>query len=102
MSLVAVTCTCGSVENLVRKHLRLNDCDYFMEVPITKGKDKALSALNTLPQHEKLDELRQYIANASKFAVVVGYNDRACGWADIASGSPKQALDVGVVIKHFK
>ena len=101
MSLIAVTCACGSVENLVRKHLRMNGCAHFMEIPISKGKDKALSALNSLPQHEKINELREYISGMSRFAIVVGWGDGKCGWADLNSPNPEQSILAGVIIKRF-
>lgn len=102
MSLVAVACTCNSSESLVRKHLRLNNCADFLRVPVVRGKDKSLSLLTTLPQHEKLHDLRRYIEANSKFAIIIGYNDTQMGWADVASADPKHLIEVGVIVEHFQ
>lgn len=84
--IVCVACQCGSSDSLIRTRLERYKYADFLRVPIVKGKEKSLSKLNTLPQFSELQLLRNHISNASKFAVVIGYDDETCRWVDLANG----------------
>jgi hypothetical protein len=86
MSIACVSCTCGFADSLIRTRLDRYDYKEAFSTPITKGKEKTNSFLNTLPQHEELSMLRNHIKGASKYAVVIGYNDEAMKWVDLANG----------------
>ena len=84
--ITCVACTCGSIDKLVRKKLEFFGYRDFLTIPITRGKDKAKSVLNTLPQHPAIDMLRSHLSSASRFAVIIGWDDEDCRWVDIANG----------------
>lgn len=100
--ITCVACTCGSVDKLVRRKLEFFGYKNFLTVPISRGKDKAKSVLNTLPQHDGVEMLRGYIAKCSKFAVVIGYDDNDCRWVDIANGKAAQNnVELELLLQRF-
>lgn len=102
MPLVCVACQCGSSDSLIRTRLERYGYRDFLAIPITKGKEKSLSKLNTLPRCDEVEMLKNHIKNASKFAVVVGYKDSACKWTDLANGKAiKNNVDLELIIRYF-
>lgn len=100
--IACVACQCGSSDSLIRTKLERYGYADFLRVPIIKGKEKSLSKLNTLPQFEELQLLRNHIKNASKFAVVIGYDDNRCKWVDLANGKAiMNNVDLELIISHF-
>ena len=100
--IACVACQCGSSDSLIRTKLERYGYADFLRVPIVKGKEKSLSKLNTLPQFEELQLLRNHIKNASKFAVVIGYDDNRCKWVDLANGKAIiNNVDLELIISHF-
>lgn len=74
----------------------------FLRIPIVKGKEKSLAKLNTLPQYDEIQMLRNHLANASKFAIVIGYDDKRCKWTDLANGKAMiNNVDLELIIQHF-
>lgn len=84
--LKVVTCQCGSADSLVRTRLGVYRYKDALTIPIVKGKSRAKSELNSIPQFEQIKTLREYIENVSKFAVVIGYDNEMCRWVDLANG----------------
>lgn len=71
-------------------------------MPITKGKEKTGSFLNTIPQHPEIDMLRNHIRNSSKYAVVIGYDDEAARWVDLANGKAIfNNVDLERILENF-
>lgn len=101
MSLAVVTCLCGGSESLVRNFLRSVDYPEWMNIPIVKGKEKSLSVLNQLPPAPERDMLQSLLKNASKWAVIIGYNDKSMRWSDIAHGGAKTQIEAELVVKTF-
>lgn len=100
--IACVACQCGSSDSLIRTRLERYGCTDFLRVPIVKGKEKSLSKLNTLPQFDEIQMLRNHIQNASKFAVVIGYDDQRCKWTDLANGKALvNNVDLELIIQHF-
>lgn len=100
--IACVACQCGSSDSLIRTKLERYGYADFLRVPIVKGKEKSFSKLNTLPQFEELQLLRNHIKNASKFAVVIGYDDNRCKWVDLANGKAIiNNVDLELIIQHF-
>lgn len=100
--IACVACQCGSSDSLIRTRLERYGYADFLRVPIVKGKEKSLSKLNTLPQCEEIQMLRNHIQNASKFAVVIGYDNSKCKWTDLANGKAIiNNVDLELIIKHF-
>lgn len=86
MAIMCVACTCGSVDRLIRTRLERAGYRDFLTIPIARGKDKAKSALSTIPQLPEMEMLLNRLKNASKFAIIVGYDDTEMRWVDMAIG----------------
>lgn len=100
--ITCVACTCGSVDKLIRSKLEFYQYRDFLTVPITRGKDKAKSAINSLPQHTALDMLRSHLDGCSKFAVVIGYDEDDCRWVDLSNGRAVQNnIELEMIIERF-
>lgn len=100
--IACVACTCGSVDKLIRSKLEFFRYRDFLTVPIPRGKEKAKSVINTLPQHVALDMLRNHLGSCSKFAVVIGYDDDDCRWVDLANGKATQNnIELEMIVERF-
>lgn len=100
--LKVVSCQCGSSDNLIRGKLAKFHCNQALTISIIKGKEKSLSALNTLPQFPEVADLRLYIEAHSKWAIIIGYDDERLKWVDLANGSYlKNDVDVELLLTHF-
>ena len=96
-----VTCACGSSESLVRNFLHSINYPDWMSIPIVKGKEKSLNAISTLPNYPEVEILGNYLRNSSKWAVILGYNENGCRWADIAHSANKSRIDAELIVKTF-
>lgn len=100
--IACVACQCGSSDSLIRTRLERYGYAGFLRVPIIKGKDKSLSKLDTLPQYDEVQMLRTHIKNASKYAVVIGYDGARCKWVDLANGKALvNNVDLELIISNF-
>ena len=100
--LKVVSCQCGSSDNLIRGKLAKFHCNQALTIPIIKGKEKSLSALNTLPQFPEVAGLRLHIEAHSKWAIIIGYDDERLKWVDLANGSYlKNDVDAELLLTHF-
>ena len=86
MAIMCVSCTCGFADKLIRTRLERAGYKDFLTIPIAKGKDRAKSALSTIPQLPDMAMLLNRLKNASKFAIIVGYDDTEMRWVDMAIG----------------
>ena len=97
-----VACQCGSADSLVRTRLERYHYKDFLTVPSVKGREKSLAVLNTIPQTEEIDLLRNHLKGASKWAVVIGYDGEWCRWVDLAYGKAiKNNIDLELLLEHF-
>ena len=102
MPIACISCTCGSVDRLIRSRLDQFGYRDALTIPITRGKDKSKSFLNTIPQHDEVDMLRSYLNGVSKYAVVIGYNDDAMRWVDLANGKAiVNNVDLEKILEYF-
>lgn len=100
--IVAIACHCGNSDNLIRTRLERYGYRDFLSIPIIKGKEKSLSKINTLPKYPEIDMLREHLRNASKWAVIIGYDGEMCRWTDLANGKAiKNNIDLELIISHF-
>lgn len=99
--IVVVTCLCGSVESLARN--TLNRCGYqdWATIKIHKGKEKSRQILSTLPQFPEIQMLDNYIKNASKWVVIIGYDENNCRWTDVAHNGDKSKIEAEFIIPTF-
>ena len=96
-----VACQCGSSDSLVRNFLKSIGYQDWISVPIEKGKEKSLSALNRLPATPEKEMLQSFLKNASKWAVIIGYDETEMKWSDIAHNGPKSRIEAEFVVKNF-
>lgn len=101
--LCCVACQCGSSDKLIRTRLDFFGYRDFLSIPITKGKEKSLSVLNSIPRSDAAEMLKQYIRGCSKYAVVLGYDDDGNGrWVDLANGKAiVNNIDLKNILTYF-
>ena len=86
MPLFCVACQCGGADGWIRSKLKKFNYPGSLTIPITKGKDKALSLVASLPQTQEVTDLAGHIQNASKFAIIIGTDGDTTKWVDVANG----------------
>ena len=101
MSLIVVTCQCGSVEQKARGFLKRVGYDDWLTIPVHKGKEKTMKAIQYLPKYPEIDMLKNFLANASKYVVILGYDEDGCKWSDISHGGTKTEIEAEFVVKRF-
>lgn len=88
MSLALLICNCHSSETSGRKVLERAGLTDYMSVPCYKGRQAGRVYLDTY--HDNADanvrSLKAYIANHTKYAVVVGFDGKRFEWADGLGG----------------
>lgn len=101
MSLAVVACHCGSSESLARNFLKSVGYPGWIDIPVYRGKEKSLSVLNQLPPTPEKDMLQNFLSNASKWVVIIGYNQNSMKWSDISHNGPKSSIEAEFVVKNF-
>lgn len=101
MTILACGCQCGSTESIIRNFLKATNYKDWMGIPIAKGKEKSLAMLNQLPPSDGKEMLKSFLKNASKWAIIVGYDEENCKWSDIAHNGPKSRIEAEFVVKMF-
>lgn len=102
MAIACVSCTCGFADSLIRTRLNKFGYGQAFSVPIIKGKEKTKKFLNTIPQHEDIVLLRNLLEHASKYAVVIGYDDDGAKWVDLSTGKAIfNNVDLEKILEHF-
>lgn len=100
--LYAFACQCGGADNWIRSKLRKFNYPYALTIPITKGKEKSLSAISTFPQTQNTADLAAHIRNVSKFAIIVGTDGVSLRWVDVVNGTyVKNDVDAEFIIRDF-
>lgn len=99
------TCDCSSAEPLVRQILRDARVATWLTEPIHKGRVHCLEVLSHFPKpyHALLafKALQDYLAAASSFAIVVGYDEDSFYWADVHSNAPQEVIQAQVILERF-
>lgn len=99
--LAVIACNCGSSDSIAHSFLQKIGYKDWLTIPVEKGKDRSLSALNYLPPAQEKEELRNFLKNASKWVVIIGYDDATVRWADIAHNLPKSKIDAEFIVNEF-
>ena len=99
--LAICSCQCGSTDSLIRNFL--HDAGYanWMDITIYKGREKSLSLLNRIPQYPEIDMLRNFLKDASKWAVIIGWDGDMCRWSDIAHNATKSRIEAEFIVKKL-
>lgn len=99
--IVVVTCLCGSVESLARNTLKRCGYENWMNIPIHKGKEKSRKIISALPQFPEIQMLDNYLQKASKWVVIIGYDENNCRWSDVAHNAAKSSIEAEFIISTF-
>lgn len=102
MAIGVIACHCGSSDSLVRNFLKSVGYPDWMNIPVNKGKEKSIAFLNQLPPAPEKEMLRNFLKDASKWAVVIGYDQENMKWSDIAHNGPKSRIEAEFVVKNFQ
>ena len=97
----AVACLCGSSDSRARSFLRSVGYKDWISIPVHKGKEKSLAFLNQLPPSTEKEMLASFLKNASKWVIIIGYNDTECKWSDIAHNPTKSKIEAEFLVKKF-
>lgn len=101
MAIGVIACHCGSSDSLVRNFLKSVGYPDWMNIPVNKGKEKSIAFLNQLPPTPEKEMLRNFLKDASKWAVIIGYDQENMKWSDIAHNGPKSRIEAEFVVKNF-
>lgn len=102
MAIRVCGCMCGSTDNLIRGFLERNGFKDWATISIPKGKEKSKWMVSTLPQYPEMQMLNNFLDTASKWAVILGFDDEGnCRWADIAHGGEKSKIDAEFILREF-
>ena len=98
----AVACQCGGADGWIRSKLRKFNYPHSLTVPITKGKEKSLSFVSTLPQTQSATDLAAHIRSSSKFAIIIGTDGETLRWTDVANGHWVESdVDAEFIVRDF-
>lgn len=101
MPIAVVTCRCGSTESLARNFLRSTGYLDWMNIPVHQGKENSLAILNQLPHTPEKEMLQSFLKDASKWVVIIGYDQDSMKWSDIAHNGPKSRIEAEFVVKNY-
>jgi hypothetical protein len=99
--IAVVACHCGSSDSLVRNFLSSVGYADWATIPITKGREASLSFTNQLPPSDGKDMLKSLLANASKWAIIIGWEGNVVKWSDIAHNWSKSSIDARLIVENF-
>ena len=99
--LAACTCQCGGSEGLVRNFLASAGYAGALTIPVVQGKEASLALISHLPQFPEVEMLQTYLNSASKWAVIVGYDNENCRWSDLTHGGVRSRVEAEAVVAYF-
>lgn len=99
--LSVITCKCGSTTSLARNFLRSVGYPEWMNIPVHQGKENSLAVLNQLPPTPEKEMLQSFLRDASKWVVIIGYDQESMKWSDIAHSGPRSRIEAEFVVKNF-
>lgn len=101
MSIAVVACLCGSSNSKARNFLKSVGYQDWLNIPIHQGKEKSLSILNQMPPVPEKEMLQNFLKNASKWVVIIGYDQMGMRWSDIAHNGPKSRIEAELIVRNF-
>ena len=99
--IAVVTCNCGSTEQLARRFLERVGYKDWLTIPVVKGKEKSRALIASLPRYDEVSMLDNYIKNASKWVVIIGWNENGCRWSDLTYSPTKSEVEAKLVVETF-
>ena len=101
MAIGIIACQCGSSDSLARKFSKSVGYQYWMDVPVHKGKEKSMAFLNQLPPAPEKEMLQNFLKNSSKWVVVIGFDQETVKWSDISHNSPKSTIEAEFILRNY-
>lgn len=101
MPIKATACFCGTAPSLIRNFLQKVGYSDWLNIPIVQGKEKSKKMLESMPQFPEVQELSHFLDDASKWAVIIGYGEGGCRWADIAHNVTKSKIEAEFIVERF-
>lgn len=101
MSLGVIGCNCGSTASMARNFLNRAGYVDWLTIKIHQGKEKSLAFVDTLPPSDEKEMLKSFLRTASKWVVIIGYDDTTVKWSDIAHNGAKSRIEAEFVVKNF-
>lgn len=101
MPIAVITCRCGSTASLARNFLKSTGYKEWLNVPINEGRERSMGVLNQFPPTPEKEMLHNFLKNASKWVVIVGYSESAMKWSDISHNAPKSRIEAEFIVKAF-
>lgn len=102
MSLAVVACQCGSSQSLARNFLHSAGYPGWATIPIVQGKERSKRALERIPRFPEIEMLENFLEGASKWVVIIGWNDQACRWSDISHNASVTRVEAQFLVDTFK
>lgn len=102
MPVAVIACQCGSSDSMARNFLKRVGYQNWLDVPIHRGKEKSRSFLNQLPPVPEKEMLANFLNNASKWVVIIGYDEQTMKWSDISHNAPKSTIEAEFIVQNFK
>lgn len=102
MPIKVCTCLCGSTDQLARQTLKQFGYPDWLSIQIPQGKEKSLRMLELMPQFPEVEMLRNFLKDASKWVVIIGWDDESCRWSDIAHNSNKSRIEAEFVVQKYQ
>ena len=99
--ITVVACMCGSSESMARNFLKSVGYPDWLTIPIHRGKEKSRSVLNQMPPAPEKEMLENFLKNASKWVVIIGYDQNSMKWSDIAHNAPKSRIEAEFVVNNY-
>ncbi len=98
-------CKCSNALPKARKFLQEHGVDNWLDVPLDTGKESVSRFLSSLADNENLNpsvvEIRNFLADVSRFIIFIDYNDDYLEWADISHGDPNQIIKAESILERF-
>lgn len=101
MAICVITCRCGSTESLARNFLHSVGYPEWMDIPVHQGKENSLAILNQLPYTPEKEMLQAFLKNASKWVVIIGYDQDSMKWSDIAHNGQKSRIEAEFIVDAY-
>ncbi len=99
--IAVVACLCGSSNSRARNFLKSAGYTDWLNIPVRQGKEKSLAVLNQMPPTPEKEMLQNFLKNASKWVVIIGYDQYSMKWSDIAHNGPKSKIEAEYIVKNY-
>lgn len=100
--IAVVACHCGSSDSLVRNFLKRIGYSNWLSTPVEKGREKSLAVINQLPPAPEKEMLKNLLKNASKWTIIIGYDETSMKWSDISHNGPKSRIEAEALVRHYE